>query len=79
MEGNHYLTFNFRFKNIKSINSVTSCPNSKPMVVAFFFPVFLADIYKNYGHEKEMDRKLYIENSVSYMEYVYFIIKESRK
>ena len=65
--GNHSLTYKCRFKNPKSMNSVTSW-SAKPLPVAFLFLLFLADLDKKYRNEIEMGTN----NSVTYVEYVYF-------
>ena len=45
------------------------------MRVPFLFLLFLTDLDKKYRNEMEMDKS----NGVSYMEYVYFYIRVSRK
>ena len=49
------------------MNCITSW-SSKPVPDAIVFPLFLVDRDKKYRNEIEMDKN----NSVTYMEYVYF-------
>ena len=46
--------FQLQIQNIKSMYSWLS---SKPVPVAFLFPLFLADVDKNYRNEIEIDKK----------------------
>ena len=57
-KGNHSLIFKMQInpKILKSTSCVTSS-NSKPVPVAFLFPLLLADIDKKYRDEREFDKE----------------------
>ena len=52
--GNLSLTSKCRFKQLKSMTCVMSL-TGKPVRVPFSFPLFLADLDKNYINEIEME------------------------
>ena len=68
--GNHSLTSKCRFKNnkIHELHYILKLKTWR-VPVAFFFPLFLADVDKKYRNEIEMIKN----NSVTSMEYVYFL------
>ena len=55
-KGNHLLTPKRRFKSPKTHDLIT-CLTSKPVPVAFIFPLLLADLEKKYKNESEFDRE----------------------
>ena len=71
--GNHSLTSKCRLKNPKSMSCLTSL-SSKAEPVASMFALFLVDLDKKYRNEIEKDKN----NSVTYMEYVYFSMRVFR-
>ena len=52
--GNHSLTSKCRFKKLKSMTCVMSF-TGRPVPFPFLFPLFLADVDKNYKNEIDME------------------------